>query len=204
MTAGPTSVTSVGTSQWSEVAHVLAAAFTDDPVFGWMLPGAASRPAALRRFFTIEGRSRTLPLGSSVAATGDAGEILAAALVVPPGHANQSLWFQVRHGLGYGRVFGRHLARAARLQDALTRAHPTTPHVYLFAIGVRPDAQGQGIASAMLAPTLAHCDAEGLPAYLEASSPRNARLYRRLGFETNEVLSFEDAPSLELMTRAPR
>ncbi len=204
MTAGPATVTPVGTSQWSEVAHVLAAAFTEDPVFGWMLPDAASRPAALRRFFTIEGRSRTLPLGSSVAATGDAGEFLAAALVVPPGHANQSLWFQARHGLGYGRVFGRRLARAARLQNALSQAHPTTPHVYLFAVGVRPDAQGHGIATAMLAPTLAHCDAEGLPAYLEATTPRNARLYRRLGFETRDVLSVEGAPSLELMTRTPR
>jgi GNAT superfamily N-acetyltransferase len=204
MTAGPATVTPVGTSQWSEVAHVLAAAFTDDPVLGWMLPDAASRPAALRRFFTIEGRSRILPLGSSVVAREEAGEILAAALVVPPGHANPGPWFQVRHGLGYGRVFGRHLARAARLQNALTRAHPATPHMYLFAIGVRPDAQGQGIATAMLGPTLAHCDAEGLPAYLEATRPRNARLYRRLGFETDDVLSVEDAPGLELMIRRPR
>ncbi|MDT7740931.1 MAG: hypothetical protein QOE59_9 [Actinomycetota bacterium] len=204
MTEGRTDAATVGPERWSEVSGVLAAAFTDDPVFGWLLPDPPSRPAALRRFFTIEARSRALPLGSSVVATGDDGGILAAALVIPPGHTNQSVWFQVRHGLGYARVFGRRLARADRLQNALARVHPTTPHVYLFAIGVRPVAQGHGVATAMLAPLLAQCDAEGLPAYLEATTPRNARLYRRLGFETDDVLRLDGAPVVELMIRAPR
>jgi GNAT superfamily N-acetyltransferase len=204
MSEGRGAVATLGPERWSEVSDVLAAAFTDDPVFGWLLPDPPSRPAALRRFFTIEGRSRALPLGSSVAATGDDGGVVGAALVIPPGHTNQTLWFQVRHGLGYARVFGRRLAHADRLQNALARVHPTTPHVYLFAIGVQPDAQGEGMATAMLASVLAQCDAEGLPAYLEATTPRNARLYRRLGFETDDILRLEDAPPLELMTRAPR
>ena len=32
--------------------------------------------------------------------------------------------------------------------------------------------------------TLDRCDAEGAPAYMEASSERNAALYERLGFTT--------------------
>ena len=56
----------------------------------------------------------------------------------------------------------------------------------------------------MLEPVLRRCDAAGLPAYLEASSPRNARLYRRLGFVTDRILEVADAPPLELMTRHPR
>ncbi len=192
----------VGTRQWSEVAGVLAAAFTDDPVLGWLLPDPVSRPAALRRFFAIEARSRTLPLGASVA-TADDGRMLGAALVVPPGHT-PTIWSQVTHGLGYARVFRHRLVRAARLQAALDRAHPRTPHVYLVAIGVRPDVHGRGLATGMLAPVLARCDEDGLPAYLEATSPRSARLYRRLGFATDDVLRFEDAPALELMTRPPR
>jgi hypothetical protein len=50
---------------------------------------------------------------------------------------------------------------------------------------------------------LDRCDREGLPAYLEASSPDNARLYRRLGFTSLEVVRPLGAPPLELMIRTP-
>jgi GNAT superfamily N-acetyltransferase len=200
------SVTGVGTDRWDAVADVLAAAFVDDPVFSWLLPDAGTRRAALRRLFAIEGRHRALPLGRSVAAGNGAdgtGGLAGAVLALPPGNGTPSAWFQVRHGPGYARVFGRHLLRAGRLSDAMTRVHPSTPHLYLFAIGVRPELQGRGVATAMLEPLLRRCDAEQLPAYLEASSPRNARLYRRLGFVTDDVLRVGDSPPLELMTRPP-
>ena len=45
--------------------------------------------------------------------------------------------------------------------------------------------------------------ASGLPAYLEASSSRSAALYRRLGFETVEVVTPFGSPPIELMRRPP-
>ena len=56
------------------------------------------------------------------------------------------------------------------------------PHYYFADIGVAPRVQGTGIGSALMRPTLERCDAQGLSAYLEASSERNAALYERLGF----------------------
>ena len=53
-------------------------------------------------------------------------------------------------------------------------------------------------------PTLDRCDEERLPAYLEASSERNAALYERLGFQCTEVLRFAGGPPLRLMTRQPQ
>jgi hypothetical protein len=57
--------------------------------------------------------------------------------------------------------------------------------------------------TALLRPVLRRCDREGLPAYLEASSPDNARLYRRLGFVTRATVRPLGSPPLELMTRPP-
>ena len=48
-------------------------------------------------------------------------------------------------------------------------------------------------------------DAQGLPAYLESSSPANVPLYRRHGFEVVEVLkATPDAPEMWAMWREAR
>lgn len=46
-----------------------------------------------------------------------------------------------------------------------------------------PAVQGSGPGTALLRHTLNRCDATGMAAYLEATSPRNRDLYRRHGFE---------------------
>jgi hypothetical protein len=54
-------------------------------------------------------------------------------------------------------------------------------------------------------PMLSRCDEQGLPAYLEASSPRNRALYERHGFEVTEELKLpRSGPPLWLMWREPR
>jgi hypothetical protein len=50
--------------------------------------------------------------------------------------------------------------------------------------------------SALMRPTLERCDHEGIPAYLEASSERNAALYERLGFQLTTELRVADSPPL--------
>jgi hypothetical protein len=44
----------------------------------------------------------------------------------------------------------------------------------------------------------------GVPAYLEATSEHNRRLYARHGFEVVGELSADGSPSLWLMWREPR
>lgn len=63
--------------------------------------------------------------------------------------------------------------------------------------------QGRGLGSTLLGPTLTRCDREGLPAYLEASSERNAALYARLGFKLVNELRVQGSPPLRLMLRPP-
>ena len=84
--------------------------------------------------------------------------------------------------------------------------HPKEPHWYLHFLGTEPARQGRGIGSAVLKPMLDTCDAQGLPAYLEATSERNRSLYMRNGFEDHgEPLRLpDDGPLMFPMWREPR
>jgi GNAT superfamily N-acetyltransferase len=82
--------------------------------------------------------------------------------------------------------------------------HPQEPHWYLPLIGVDTTKQSRGYGSALLIHALARCDQNGLPAYLEASSPRNKSLYQRHGFDEVGVIQAGSSPPMWPMLRKPR
>jgi GNAT superfamily N-acetyltransferase len=174
---------------------VLADAFFDDPVFGWLMPDERTRQARLRRFFAIELRY----LGMQQGHVWTTGDLAGVAISLLPGAWHPSL----RAVLLEGGVFGARLPRAARLQIVTDRHHPHEPHYYLRDVGVLPQRQGEGLGSALMGPTLELCDRDGLPAYLEASSARSAQLYERLGFRVTGELRVAGSPPLRLMLRPP-
>jgi GNAT superfamily N-acetyltransferase len=104
------------------------------------------------------------------------------------------------------RVFGSRLHVAARSQRLIERRHPERrPHWYLHYLGAPPPQQGRGLGSALLEPVLARCDREGLPAFLETSTPRARALYERHGFRTEDELSLPaGGPPIWQMWRNPR
>jgi GNAT superfamily N-acetyltransferase len=178
---------------------MLAEAFADDPVFGWLMPDDSRREARLRRYFGIDLQHLTLPHGR-VWATSD---LTGAVLTLPPGK-----WRVPPHvSVLQGSAFGVHIARAARMGATMEWRHMRLVrerHYYVRDIGVHPQEQGNGLGSALMRPTLERCDREGLPAYIEASSERSAALYERLGFEHIEELHVGGSPPLWLMLRPPR
>ncbi len=82
--------------------------------------------------------------------------------------------------------------------------HLTEPHWYLPLIGVDVTKQGRGHGSALLRHTLERCDRDGLPAYLEATSPLNKSLYERHGFEEFGLIQAGSSPPMWPMQRRPR
>jgi GNAT superfamily N-acetyltransferase len=174
---------------------MLAEAFFEDPVLSWLMPNDRTRRAQLARYFGIELRHYTLPRGRVWTTT----DLTGAALTLPP-----KAWrAPTRVTLLEGSAFLTHLPRAARLGAAMEWRHLRGAHYYVRDVGVLPNMQGQGLGSALLRPTLERCDREGLPAYLEASSERNAALYERLGFRVTRELRIGGSPPLRLMLRAP-
>jgi ribosomal protein S18 acetylase RimI-like enzyme len=123
---------------------------------------------------------------------------------MPPGQWRLPPRLLIADGASFTNIFRGRLPRAIGLLAAIERRHLRGEHYYFANIGVAPAAQGQGLGSRLMRPTLDRADVEGLPAYLEASSERNAALYERLGFRCTEVLRFAGCPPLKLMTRPPQ
>jgi ribosomal protein S18 acetylase RimI-like enzyme len=169
-----------------QAAIVLSRAFADVEPFTWIQPDAELRAriepvlfgAALRYFYPIQH-------GTEVLADGE--RILGCAMWAPPGRWKASAWSQLRAVPLFIRELGmKNMAEYGRrgraVEDALQAAHPTDSHWYLAGIGADPDAQGQGIGTALMRSGLDRCDREGAPAYLECLLSL-VPYYRRFGFD---------------------
>ena len=59
---------------------------------------------------------------------------------------------------------------------------PEEPHVHLGPIGVAPDAQGQGIGTALMHRYIEHLKQEQIAGYLETDRLSNIEFYKKFGF----------------------
>ena len=183
------------------LADVLARAFDGDPPMRWFLPDEKSRVNRARALFDLMLRRVHLHRGWCYTTE----DVVGGALWVPPGSWRLGVVQQLALLPGMLRVFGRGLARAQRGLAVMEQGHPSAPHYYLDSLGVAPEWQGRGLGSALMAPVLERCDAERMPAYLNAGSPRSRELYRRHGFEVTEEFALpEGGPPLWRMWREPR
>jgi GNAT superfamily N-acetyltransferase len=105
--------------------------------------------------------------------------------------------------LALADVMGSFASRPFTIVDLMSAGHPRVPHEYLFFLGTRPRWQGRGIGSALMRPVLTRCDHDRTPAYLEATSPRNRRLYLRHGFRVTGEIPLPDGPTMWRMWRDP-
>lgn len=82
-------------------------------------------------------------------------------------------------------------AERFRALDELSGAnHPAEPYHHLAFLAVHPDRQNEGLGSALL--RYQHARLGGVPAYLEASDPRNRDLYVRHGYRQSEPFALPD------------
>jgi GNAT superfamily N-acetyltransferase len=185
----------------TEVIEALAQGFYDDPLFRWLFPADDRRRDRNPRVFGLFYRRFWAPHEETYTTDHLAG----AACWMPPGTAHLSVFAQLRALPAMIRVFGGDFGRANTLLSAMDKGHPhDADHYYLPAIAVRPEWQGRGFGAALLRPMLERCDADGAPAYLEATSPRNRTLYERHGFTVREELRAKDSPPFWAMWREPQ
>ncbi len=177
----------------------MGSAFADDPLYRWLHPRPERRAVALRETFalTVEaglarGRVHASPDRSAVAVwTAPGAELLDAQ------DAERFLALLRRHA-------GVRVHDAAAGMAALAAHRPREPHWALHTVAVRSEAQGRGAGRRLLEPVLARCDADGVPAHLDSSSPRNVPFYERLGFRVvAEVPVPGGGPVMRAMVRPP-
>ena len=183
-------------SETEAVLDTLMLAFASDPPLRYLLSTPAAYFAGFRGFAAGMGGPGMAVGGGYL--TGDGS---AAALWLPPGVVSDS---EVMGEVIGGLVEAAKLEVVGEVIEAIGGYHPHEPHWYLAMIGVDPARQGLGLGSAILKARLRRCDADGVPAYLESSSPRNIPLYERHGFEVMGVVQPGDFPPIYPMLRAAR
>lgn len=191
-------IRAAGPADAGALGRALAAAFGGDPFWGWLVGHPATRTARLERFFAVE-----IPLALARGDVMAADDLTGGALVFRPDRWRMPPAVVARNGPRLVRAFGHRTPVALGTLAKVEARHLREPHYYVAYVGVAPAGQGRGLGTRLLEPTLARCDREGVPAFLEASSPRNAALYERLGFEHLEEVRFLGSPPLRLMRRAP-
>ncbi|MGY0002476.1 GNAT family N-acetyltransferase [Micromonospora sp. I033] len=154
---------------------VLAEAFSTGTVAEWAVPEPADRLEVFTGYFRYmlalglhHGRVDTTHDLSGVAIWYQRDE-------TPPPHPD--------HLYGLEEITGQYAPKFLLLDAMFEARHPRLPHAYLAYIGVDPAVQSRGVGSTLLAHAHQALDAENLPAYLEASNPRNRNLYARHGYQ---------------------
>lgn len=186
------------TADADEVGAVLADGFGEDPVMSWVFDEPRRHEKLLALFGFLAGEV-SVPLGATYLADG------ACAVWTPPGTPEWPDEVGERFVEQVAPVCtAEELERLGLLDATTAEHHPTGDHWYLGELAARSSTRGRGLGTALLEASLARVDADGLPAYLESSNPRNVTLYLRHGFEVTGTIELPGGPSMTAMWREPR
>lgn len=180
------------------LSGVIAEAFHDLPPSRWLIGDETARRQVFPGYFRIHLEHA---LGRGVVYT-------------TPDRAAAALWIPVGTGKpappdGYAErladTTSLWMSRFEAFDTALESGHPAgTAHHHLALLGVRPGRQGDGLGSELLREHHCWLDQAGVPAYLEASTERNRRLYLRHGYrDIGPSIDLPGGPSLIPMWRDP-
>ncbi|MFT7288321.1 MAG: ribosomal protein S18 acetylase RimI-like enzyme [Halieaceae bacterium] len=194
---GGSAVLRVRDDERARVFASLASAFSADPLMRWMYPEAADfLRAATGEFYEAFGGGA---IGQETAFRCD-------------GFEGAALWHAPGSGPDEERLVAAMQASIREeihedcvgLLEGMQRYHPEDPCWYLAVLGVDHAYQGRGYGAQLMKHALAHIDTQGLPAYLESSSPMNISLYKRHGFEEMGIIQSGSSPVLIPMLRVAR
>jgi ribosomal protein S18 acetylase RimI-like enzyme len=188
-------VTTATPAEMDQCVALVALAFSSDPAARWLYKDPHAYMEHFPRFVRA--------FGGAAFEHGTAHHVegCAAALWFPPGAQpdEEALVALIESSV----PAGDHATVFAVLEN-MGELHPEEPHWYLPLIGTDPAQQSRGHGSALLKHALAICDAQKMPAYLEATSPRNVKLYQRHGFEVLGTIQAGTSPTITPMLRKPR
>ena len=188
------------------VIAMLARAFFDDPLFGYFVPNLLHQTKGLLGFMSGAVKDAR-PFGEVWVAQTER-KVAAAAVWLPPGAyprgPQREFMTNVRAVPAFAHARGR-VRESLKLLAEVDRAHKDVagPHFYLAVLGSDPLYQRAGAGSAVVAPVLERCDAEGLPAYLETQKEANLAYYARHRFEVVRKLDHPPCPPVWTLLRKP-
>nr|WP_221382497.1 GNAT family N-acetyltransferase [Actinoplanes polyasparticus] len=157
------------------VADIVADAFLHLDVIRFLVPDDQRRHAVSRAWYRLY----------IAHAIGGAGQV-----VVTEDNTAAAVWFDRTrepsepddYGARLAELAGDYLPRFQHLDAQMDAHHPRDPHWHLLFLAVHPSRWGQGLGSRLMRSTHQQLDRDGIPAYLEATSKQNRRLYHRHGY----------------------
>ena len=192
--------------QLGQAAEGLTQAFLADPMWTAILPDDRARERLMRPMW--KALLRYTQVYGEVTTTHDSA---GAACWLAPNATRTTTLRMLRTGMGlpfavmrFPRAERFRFLQAMSFVDGFHSKHMPVPHWYLWALGVDPARQRQGIGTALLRPVLARSDREVHPCYLETQVPGNVSFYERLGFRVVEEANVPQQPiHLWFMRRDP-
>ncbi len=178
---------------------VLAQAFYLDPFYQWFFPDQAQRLKKCQRLFTVFLKD-LIPQKTVFTSSGVEGS----ALWMSPEWVRNNWKSQLKEAVQIFPILGSRILYGIYWQSIIESKHPHYPHWHLFLLGVLPEHQGKGIASALLQPMLTMCDAERLPIYLDTGNRKNVPIYQHRGFKIIREANLPDGPAVFQMVRNPK
>jgi ribosomal protein S18 acetylase RimI-like enzyme len=189
-------IQTVSPSDERRAVDLIVRAFRSDPPSRWIYPDLDQYDAVFPRFVRAFGGT-AFEYGTVYSVD----DFRGAALWLPPGaHPDE----EALSSLLEQTVPERFQDDAFSLFEQMSLFHPGEPHWYLPLIGIDPAYHRQGYGAALLRHTLAECDRDRLPAYLEASSLESIPLYERHGFRALSTIQVGSSPPITPMLRRPR
>jgi len=179
------------------LSTLLTDAFLISPVGDWLIPNIGERRNVYLRYFDIFVRH-----GLAHGIVDVTSDLSGVAIWLPRGHGTPG---PDNYDEQLAGATGWWVEQFRALDKTFDEHHPRTFHHHLLFLGVRPNEQSRGVGSALLRHHHAHLDAEGIPAYLEASMPDNRDLYLRHAYTARDPFYLpDDGPPLWPMWREPR
>ncbi len=138
----------------------------------------------------------SLKYGKIYAPTSD---LEALAAWIPTPYVDMTFWHIIRSGslsgaMKLGMNIGMQISKVFKQITKDRQNLMKGDYVYLYALGVSPEKQGNGLGSNLVR-KMQNNLAPNVPIYLETESERNVRFYERLGFE---VVNKFQVPILDL------
>ncbi len=184
-----------------DAVDVLATAFADDPITGFLLETGPGYRARLTQFFSLLMEARlalAMPVLVARSTFGIHGAAMGYSTARPAWPVELSTrWDQ------FEQATPGMTDRMACYDDIAEQFKPRQPHHYLGVIGTNPAMHGQGIGTQLLHAFCSRSAADPLSAgvYLETANPSNVRFYERAGFAVTGEGRMGDA-HLRCMFRA--
>jgi ribosomal protein S18 acetylase RimI-like enzyme len=189
---------------FDDLVSILAAAFANSALYTYISPDRIERQKMLKDIFSFRVRN-ALDHGITDAALEDGVILGMAAWDAPGGEIDvEKIVSMLRTPLEkYPAAIQERWEQFHRVLFASFAAALRQPFWDIGPVAVRPEAQGKGIASALLRKRFEEIDAAKLPCLLGTQDKRNLDIYSRYGFKTVSSDVVTDGLFTYVMIRPP-